>query len=234
MIVRHVNSELIKIDEAEALRYLGYKNKSVDEETCKLLNESIDELKEISELKYVYKILDINVEDGNISFENLINIKSNDLEKLFEGCEKTAVMAATAGFAVEKRIRYYSLTNLSKAVVFDACAAACVESLCDLAEDEIKEIAAEEGCNTTFRYSPGYGDVPVSHQGEILTALNAQKLIGLSSLDSSILVPRKSVTAFIGFIKRNEADISRSNKKSCLNCNLFGNCSFAAEGEKKC
>ncbi|MFA9422765.1 MAG: methionine synthase, partial [Sedimentibacter sp.] len=96
-------------------------------------------------------------------------------------------------------------------------------------EGEIKDLAAKEGSSITFRYSPGYGDVPISHQGDILAALNAQKLIGLSVSDSSILIPRKSVTAFIGF-----SNSDRINKKSCYNCNLFGNCSFSKEGDGFC
>lgn len=229
MSVRQINNDLVKIDKSEALRYMGYKNKEIDEETDKLLNESIKELKQIAELKYIYRIFILNKENGNMNFENLIKIESKDLENLFKHCDKSAVMAATIGFEAEKRIKYYSMTNLSKAVVFDACAAACIEYLCDIAEAEIKGIAAKEGFNITFRYSPGYGDVPISHQGEILSALNAQKLIGLSALDSSILVPRKSVTAFIGFTKDNKV-----HKKSCLNCNLYGNCSFSKEGVNGC
>lgn len=229
MKVRYLNNDLVKIDKNEALRYLGYKNKNIDEETNKLLDESIAELKEIAELKYVYRIFHIKKENNNINFENLINIKSNDLGNLFKHCKKSAVMAATLGFEVEKRIKYYTSSNLSKGVVFDACAASYIEALCDMAEAEIKEIAAKEGCNITFRYSPGYGDVPISHQGDILAALNAQKLIGISVLNSSILIPRKSVTAFIGFTQSNE-----TNKKSCLNCNLFGSCSFSKEGENVC
>lgn len=232
MTVRYIKSNSVKIDKKEALRYLGYKNRIVDEETDKLLNEAISEMQEICELKYVYRIFNIKKENSSISFENIINIKSKDLERLFKNCEKTAVLAATVGFQVEKRIKYYSLTDLSRGVIFDACADACIEALCDFAEEEIKELAAEEGCGTTFRYSPGYGDVPVSHQGEILSALNAQKLIGLTSSDSSILIPRKSVTAFIGFDKAYEAN--KTNKKSCLTCNLYGSCGYAAEGEKKC
>lgn len=231
MSVRHINNEFIKIDKVEALRYMGYKNSEIDEETNKLLNESIKELVEISDLKYVYRILNIKKENKNINFEDLINIKSNDLQNLFKNCDKSAVMAATLGFEVEKSIKYYSMTNLSKALVFDACAAACIESLCDVAQAEIKEIAAKENCSITFRYSPGYGDVPISHQGEILSALDAQKLIGLSALESSILVPRKSVTAFIGFDKSNQNNLQ---EKSCLNCSLFGNCTFSKEGVKGC
>lgn len=230
MTVRHIKSNSIKIDKNEALRYLGYKNTKADEETDKLLNEAISELQEISDPKYMYRIFNIKKENNSISFENIINIKSKDLEKLFKGCEKSAVMAATIGFQVEKRIKYYSMTNLSKGVVFDACADACIEALCDLAEDEIRKLAAEEGCGTTFRYSPGYGDVPVSHQGGILSALNAQKLIGLTSSDSSILIPRKSVTAFIGFSKTYE--INKTNNKSCLTCDLYESCNYATKGEK--
>ena len=227
MTVRHIKSDLVKINKDEALRYLGYKDKKVDEETDKLLDEAISELQKICELKYVYRIFNIRKENSSISFEDIINIKSRDLERLFKDCERSAVMAATMGFQVEKRINYYSLTNLSKGVVVDACADACIEALCDLAQTEIKELAAEEGFGITLRYSPGYGDVPVSHQGEILSALNAQKLIGLSSSDSSILIPRKSVTAFIGFSKKNEI-----NKKSCLTCNLYGSCGYVTEGEE--
>lgn len=227
-VINLKNSE-INIDAAEALRYLGYKSNDVDEETYKSLKESIGELHEISELKYVYRIFDIINVDNNISFENVINIKSSDLGKLFKNCEKAAVIAATIGFQVEKRIRYYSMTNLSKSIVFDACAAAYIEALCDYIEVEIKGLAAKEGSSITYRYSPGYGDVPLSHQSEILAILNSEKLIGLSSLESSILVPRKSVTAFIGFNKSNE-----TFKKSCLDCTFYDNCSFSGEGGKPC
>ena len=226
MSVSYLNNDFIKIDKKEALRYLGYKNKDPDENTNKLLEESFSELKEICQPKYVFRIFELKKENNIISFENHINIKSNDLKVLFKDCDKSAVMAASLGFETEKRIRYYSMTDLSKALVFDALAAACVESLCDACEAEIKEIAAEEGASITFRYSPGYGDVSISHQGEILSALNAQKLIGLTVSDSSILIPRKSVTAFIGFDKSKNV-----HKKSCLNCSLFESCNFSKAGD---
>lgn len=227
MKVRQLDNNIIIVDKSEALRYLKYKSNIVDDETTKLLEESIAELKEISNLQYVYEVFHIIKENDNIFFkDSMINIKSKDLENLFKHSDKAVVMAATLGFEVEKKIKYYSLTNLSKAVVFDACAASYIESICDFAEAEIKELAAKDGCNITLRYSPGYGDVSISHQESILTALNAQKLIGLSVSESSILIPRKSVTAFIGFTKGEE-----QSKKSCLNCNLFDNCNYSKGGE---
>jgi hypothetical protein len=230
MKINQLNSNQIDVNISEALRYMGYKNNIVDNETSRLIHESIHELKEICQLKYIYHIYDITKENDNIIFENsLINIKSKDLSNLFKSSTQVAVMAATLGFEVEKRIRYYSMNNITKAVIFDACAASYIEALCNYIEDEIKELADSSGCNITYRYSPGYGDVPISHQESILTSLNAQKLIGLTVSDSSILIPRKSVTAFIGFVKGKAI-----NKKSCSNCNLFGNCSYSNGGEKNC
>ncbi|HHX12106.1 MAG TPA: hypothetical protein GX731_04735, partial [Clostridiales bacterium] len=128
MRVNNLKNSEVNIDKAEALRYMGYKSKEVDVDTFKSLNESIAELQEISELKYVYRVFDINKVDNNISFADKINIKSNDLANLFINCDKAAVLATTIGFEVEKRIRYYSMTNLSKSLVFDACAAAYIEA----------------------------------------------------------------------------------------------------------
>ena len=203
MKVNYLKSNCIDIKEKEALRYLRYRNNNVDQETHRTLKESISELQDIGEPKYVYITFDIENKNNIISFSNKLNVKSKNLSRLYEFCDKSTVFAATIGFEVEKRIRFYNQTNLSKGIIFDACAAAYVESLCDYIEKEIEEMASKEGYNITYRYSPGYGDLTISHQSDILSLLNAQKLIGLSALESAILVPVKSVTAFIGWKRRN-------------------------------
>ena len=222
-----IKSNQIDVNIEEVLRYLQYKSNDIDEETLRVLKESILEIKEISELRYVYRIIDIDKNDTSISFNNEFSINSKDLSKLFKASDKVAVLASTLGLAVEKRIRYYSITNLSKAVIFDACATTYIEALCDYIEEEIREIAKEENCGITFRFSPGYGDVPISHQGDILRTLNATKLIGLNASESSILIPRKSVTVFIGLDKSNT---TKSIAKSCKKCNLFKTCTYSKEG----
>lgn len=225
-MIRQLDNDIIQVDKAETLRYLGYKNSKVDEETARLLDECIHEIKNVSELMYVYQLFDIHKENNTVFFKNSsIEIESNDLAKLFKTSDKAAVIAATLGYKVEQKIKYYSLTDLTKGVIFDACAASYIEALCDYAEAEIKEIANSCGLSTTFRYSPGYGDVHISHQASILSSLNAQKHIGLTVSDSSILIPRKSVTAFIGFAK-----VIEQKQKTCIDCNLFGNCSFSKGG----
>lgn len=229
MRVNYLNKSEIKIDENEILRYLGYKNKKVDKETQAILKEALNELYEFSQLKYVYKIFEITKTKNTLCLEDQINIRSKDLYKLFINSEKTAVFAASLGFYVERKIQYYSKINLSKAIIFDACATAYIEALCDYIESEIREIAQKEGQGITYRFSPGYGDLPLHHQKEILSVLEADKLIGLSCSPSSLLIPRKSVTAFIGFTKDKVI-----RKKQCINCNRYKDCQFSKKGEKSC
>ncbi|NMB44291.1 MAG: methionine synthase [Clostridiales bacterium] len=229
MRANHLDSSLININKDEVLRYLQYKSKDVDQGTQRLLEESISEIKELSELRYVYRIFNLDKDGTSINLENEILIESKDLTKLLKDSDKVAVLASTLGLAVENRIRYYSKSNLSKAVIFDSCATACIEALCDYVEEEIKGIAKEDNCGITFRYSPGYGDVPISHQKDILRSLDAARLIGLTASDTSILLPRKSVTAFIGFDKSNKV---KSFANSCQTCSISMTCSFSKKGGK--
>ena len=231
-MVEHLKSEHIYIDKKEVLRYLHYKSDIIDEETDRLINECIIELKYLSELKYVYRVFNINNDNARINFEDEIIIESKDLSKLFKSSNKVAIMATTLGLAIENRIRYYSLSNLSKGIIFDACATTYIEALCDFVENEIKLIASKEGSDITYRFSAGYGDVSIAHQKEIVNSLNASKLIGLSVSESLILIPRKSVTAFIGFVDNSEN--TKKKKSSCSTCKLYDDCSYKKNGGKSC
>ena len=51
------------------------------------------------------------------------------------------------------------------------------------------------------RFSPGYGDLPLECQRNIVEFLQTKKNIGMSLTDSLMMVPVKSVTAIIGIGK---------------------------------
>ena len=48
------------------------------------------------------------------------------------------------------------------------------------------------------RYSPGYGDFPLTAQRELLSLLDAPRKVGVSLTDTLLMVPSKSVSAIIG------------------------------------
>ena len=219
----------MQIDKKEVLRYLGHKNQDIDEELDSLIELSIKEIKEMSKPLYTYKVFDVETtEDENISVvgTNLI-LEGKDIYKHLKDARKCAIMAATLGVVIDNKIRITSKIDMTKSFILDACATEMIEKVCDKAEAEIIDQAKAEGFKTNFRYSPGYGDLPIDIQGEVISILNANKTIGLTTTPNSILIPRKSVTAIVGFLEPH-AEISK--KKNCGTCNLRKTCNFRREG----
>ncbi|WP_432408369.1 vitamin B12 dependent-methionine synthase activation domain-containing protein [Wukongibacter sp. M2B1] len=215
------------IDKNEVLRYLGYGNKEADEITDGIIDKCLREILEIASTNFVYNIYEIKKGEGKIHFKKSnFRIEGKDIYNHLHTSSKCAIMAVTLGNEVDKRIRYYSKVDLTKSVIFDACATAGIEALCDRVESEVKKIAISNGCNITSRYSPGYGDLSIEIQPKILNLLDTQKHIGLTVTDSCILIPRKSVTAFIGI-----GEEVKVKKLSCKDCRLHDNCLFAKEGD---
>ncbi|MDD2482063.1 MAG: vitamin B12 dependent-methionine synthase activation domain-containing protein [Lutispora sp.] len=205
----------MRIDRMEVLRYLGHKNQSIDKATDRLLEECIVEINEISKKSFVFNIYDIEKEEDKIALKgtNLI-FESKDLYIHLYSSDKCALLAATLGLEVDRRIAYYSKMNLTKGIIMDACASTAIEALCDEVQEGIGEKAKEEGRYITARYSPGYGDLPITHQKDIVEVLRAYSQIGLTVNEASIMLPRKSVTALIGW--QREEHTAKGDK--CENC----------------
>jgi len=210
------------INKNEVLKYLGYKNDIADNKTIAIIEECLHELHEISKPKYIYNIFDIETLGNSINFiSTTLTLKGNNICAHLTSSEKCAVMAATLGIEVDKQLLINSSLNLTKAIIMDACATASIESLCETAQLKIKKQAQKLGLCITSRYSPGYGDLSIDVQPQIINVLDAYKKIGLSSTQNCILIPRKSVTAFIG-LQNTE---NKNDKLKCLSCN-FKDCSY--------
>ena len=76
------------------------------------------------------------------------------------------------------KIRYYEKTNITKALILDACATTAIEEICDKICEDLEEMVKKDNMALTTRYSPGYGDLPIDIQG-FLSVLRAEKPIGL-------------------------------------------------------
>ena len=179
-----------------AIRYLGYGNTKPDEETIYLIHECLKELQTIAERKRaVFHFFSVLVQQQEIRLGEM-RIISRDLAVNLKNCREAAVFAATLGAEVDRRIRRYECTNMARAVVMQACAAAVLEEYCDQIQEEIEEKAG--GRYLRPRFSPGYGDFSILFQKNLLEVLDAPKRIGLTMTEASMLTPIKSVTAVIG------------------------------------
>ena len=211
----------------EVLRYLGYKNQVIDEKLMNLIDLSIEEIKHISKPKSVYEIFDLEKHDNNIKLMNSNLILVGDsIRTHLSNSDKCALMVVTIGLEVERKINLYKKMDLTRAIVLDACATAYVEEVCDNVEKEIANIARIENKNITWRFSPGYGDLPLDIQKEFLETLNASKRVGVTASSHNLLFPRKSVTAIIGFVDKN----IKIKNRSCLNCSNYETCIYRKDG----
>jgi hypothetical protein len=178
--------ELQKINRREALSYMNVKAAEVPPDIDALLTKYEPILIEAISAKYVYKAF--------LRDKSPLKLEGGDIHLHLEDCDHALIFAATLGLQADELIRKTEASDMAGAVVLDALASAAIEQVCDKAEAEIRR---KYGTITT-RYSPGYGDFPLSIQQELLTALNAKKKIGLHASESNLLIPRKSVTAIIG------------------------------------
>lgn len=224
------NISNISVDKSEVLRYLGHNGQKIDDDLNFKINQCIKETKKEIDTKYVYEIYDIkkDLNLNTIEFKNTnLILKSKDISELLRDCEKCVLMCATLGFNIEKNIRRYSYKNLTKGIIIDACATTSIEEICDLIQESILEEVSKDKKSLTMRYSPGYGDLDISANKDILNVLDAQRRIGVTVTNTGIMIPRKSVVALIGITNKKTEKI----KRTCENCSNRFDCEYRRKAD---
>ena len=122
-----------------------------------------------------------------------IVIKSKNLIKNLGGSSEAYFLAVTLGAETDRYLARLGAVSEALRFVADGYSSALCEALCDFAEGEI--FGDTPHCK---RFSPGYGDLPLGIQGDILLALSAENLLGIRLTEKKMMIPRKSVTAIIG------------------------------------
>lgn len=216
---------LERINRKEVLRYLGYKGISADATVNMLIDECEAEVIKAAVPRYTYRVTGVTQTDDGVELDGTgLILRGNSIKEHLKGCDRAALIAVTLSEGIDRMLRIMQTLDLAKAVVSDSLASAAIEQVCDKLEAIIKEELPEY--NQTFRFGIGYGDLPLSQQGEFLKVLNAPKLIGLNVGKTDMMVPTKSVTAVIGLTT---GEVSAKNK-GCMSCNLKGTCSFRESG----
>ena len=206
-------------DLKEVARYLGYR-KAVppDADVSALMEKAAQEMQAVMKPQAVFEVFELTVNtvvepvettaevgsDGGfdklnhpkVSFAD-VSLKSKDLGTNLAGCSQVALLAATIGPQVDTLIHRHSTVNPVYASILQATGAMFIEEVVDLVNNEIKKIAASQGLKTKPRYSPGFGDVPLDVQRDFFRLLPCTR-IGLTLMDTLIMAPEKSVTAFVG------------------------------------
>lgn len=188
-IYEKVSPEEIFIDERELWARLGGIGAVSDEK----IQAVVADISAVMNAAFVADKLSVIVNNGACVSTDRLTIAGADFAKIVGGCHSIVAMAATLGAGVDFLIRKKSAVSISEGFVFDAVASAMAEGLVNLAT-----VRTTSGKEHTNRFSPGYGDMPLDIQGEIIELLDAGRKLGISLGGAKLMSPSKSVTALIG------------------------------------
>lgn len=239
--------QIDKIDREQILRYAGYSSaklrkeiirgsevnaeKGADYSEQKAINDLIDKCypKMFSAMKFkscyietTVKITENLVSFGVIdsateNFQVLMKTQSKNLSTVLRGCDRAILVAATAGIEADMIVRRAEVTSKAEALILNSIAIAGIEKYMAVLNEFFKN--KYSGFELRPRFSPGYGDVPLALQKDLLSLLDTKRKIGVALSDSLLMTPTKSVSAIIGIGKEGcvhiDKDCDMCSKKDC-------------------
>lgn len=143
--------------------------------------------------KYAYVKLPLSLEEQNVCDFGFAKLESKSLYKNLAGCNSVYFMAATVGVGVDRFLSRLAITSQAEHFICDGIASSAVESLANYINDELKK-----DHELRPRFSPGFGDLDIRFQKDLLNRLNAGQVLCVSLNDQFFMTPVKTITAIIG------------------------------------
>lgn len=197
-------------------RYLGMGGVDLDGELLHVVNECRPLLMNAIDAKACYVEMPVSIKENVVDI-GAFKVESLNLSKILRGCDRVILIAATLGPHVDMLIRRENVKSKARGMVINAIAITAIESYMGCINKKLKE--EYEGENLRPRYSPGYGDVPLNVQKDLLNVLDTNRKIGVSLTESLLMLPEKSVSAFIGIAKDGcmhlDKDCDICSKRDC-------------------
>ena len=189
VITVNVPSDKIVIDRLEAALRLKIPPEYTDENIagCE------EKLRQALMCRYAYVKGPVTLKNEKICDIGIGKNESRDLAEALFGCSSAYILGVTTGIGVDRLISRLSVISKAQCFITDALASAAAESLCEYADNELRGTGKKP-----LRFSPGYGDLPLSVQPDVLGMLNAPETLGITLNPSLLMTPVKSVTAVMG------------------------------------
>lgn len=207
------------IDLAQAARYFGARGK-VDSATMALLESCAVPLLATATPRAVW------LEADTEALQQAAILQGEDVFRHLKGCSRALLLAVTLGPGVDAQIRRAGIGDIAAGVASDALGSALAEQAADAAEGELRQWAAGQQLYLTSRFSPGYGDWPISVQPLVAAALDTVRRAGICVTDTWLMTPRKSVTALLGVSDHPV----KGQLAGCGHCVLNSRCEYKKRG----
>jgi len=208
----------------ETLRYLMWHGETVDESLRVQILNAHKMILDIIEPCAVYDCFQLEERSrfGGTTF----SAQGRAAGELLCGCRQALLFAATLGAQSERLLLRMQATSHAQALLIDAALSAAIEKVCDQACARIQAQLFAQNLYLTERFSPGYADMPIAQNKDIINVLDAQRQIGLSITPSGLMLPRKSVCAVIGV----KGEPTERIKDRCARCAMKNTCSMKKNG----
>ena len=197
------------IEESEIIRELRlpkYKSlKEIPEENiAKYIKKAIDMGYTLISGKGCYRTVKIEkvFKDHVVCDISETLFQGGNMVKLLKNCDYATLLVCSMGPDFEKKIDALKETEPAEAFYMDRVGAWMADYFADPVERLIETEIYKNGYNKTFRFGVGYGDWKLTVQGEVLKVTEAHK-IGVSVNEAFIMDPRFSVSALIGWERKN-------------------------------
>ena len=217
-----MEARLDGINRQETLKYLGCPGSPLPEDVLEQLETGEREILRRAVPRVIWRLFDRGPA-GELAGTGFTPA-GDEIRYFLKDCDQVILMAATLGMEVETLLRRTQARDMALAVILDAAASAAIENVCDNLCADLAEAFAPR--YLTDRFSPGYGDLPISQQGELFRLLDISRRIGIRLTESGLMVPQKSVTALIGVSERPQLRRSRG----CAACSMFADCAYRKGG----
>jgi len=147
-----------------------------------------------------FKVLEVREDRVVIEGSDALLVGAN-MVKLLRRCDYATLLGTTIGGELEARVDELKGADTADAYFLDVVGGWMADYMADRVDAVVQTEITRSGYGRTMRYSPGYGDWQLPAQGEMLRLLDAST-IGITHTETFILQPRKSVTAVIGWERR--------------------------------
>ncbi len=185
---------------SKAAYYLGIPDPK--EETELLCQEALAQLEPNLSYRVCYTRFPCSITEVGCDL-GFTKFPSHNLARALRGCEEGILFCATLGVGVDRLIAKYKTVSPARALVINAVATERIEAFCDAFCQRIREQEGT-GARVKPRYSPGFGDLPLTFQKTIFSVLEPERRIGVTLNDHCFMTPAKSVTALVGISKGGE------------------------------
>ena len=194
------------------------------EDSRQRANELLARAKSLCPPRHVLRVMKLDWSADQPSLGGVM-LPGRLAQTMLRGCQSAAILVCTLGYGFEREAQALRYRDAADLLLFDAAGSALVEQGCDQAEEELAR-QVKPLC-LTDRFSPGYGDLPLTLQHDLLRLTDARARLGVIAHESAMLSPQKTVTALIGL-----ADSPRPARiRGCAYCGLREHCPYRSRGE---